>query len=140
MLLTNLAVGVSLALPDDLLWSDEHSWSPAVSSVSYLLNGALLVQSALRLAGRPITLVGAVDMAWVTRSTVNALRAWAAIPLSASAGRFSLVLADARTFTVAFRHADTAVESEPVTGFPARAPSDYYRVTVRLMEIDSGVI
>ena len=70
MQLKNLATGVALPLPDDLLWSDEHAWSPAVTSVSYLLTGALLVQSATRQAGRPITLVGLVDMAWVTRVTV----------------------------------------------------------------------
>ena len=138
MQLTNLADGVTLALPDDLLWTDEHSWSPAVASVSYLLTGALLVQSALRQAGRPITLVGAADMAWVTRAVVGTLQGWAAVPLVASTGgtgRFELTLADARLFTVAFRHFETAVEAEPVTGFPARAESDYYRLTLRLMEI-----
>lgn len=45
MYLKNLATGVALPLPDDLLWADEHAWSPAVASVSYLLTGALLVQS-----------------------------------------------------------------------------------------------
>ncbi len=135
MQLKNLADGVALLLPDDLLWSDEHAWSPAVSSVSYLLTGALLVQSAVRQAGRPITLVGAQDMAWVTRAVVGTLQAWAAVPLATSTGRFELTLADTRVFTVAFRHFETAIEAEPVTGFPARAESDFYRLTLRLMEI-----
>ena len=135
MQLKNLTDGVTLLLPDDLLWSDEHVWSPAVASVSYLLTGALLVQSAVRQAGRPITLVGAQDMAWVTRAVVGALQAWAAVPLATSTGRFELTLADARVFTVAFRHFETAIEAEPVTGFPARAESDFYRLTLRLMEI-----
>lgn len=138
MQLKNLSEGVALALPDDLLWSDEHAWTPAVSSVSYLLNGALLVQSAVRQTGRPITLVGAPDMAWVTRAAVTTLQAWAAAPLASTpnnTGRFELTLADARVFTVAFRHFETAVEAEPVTGFPARADSDFYRLTLRLMEI-----
>ena len=135
MQLKNLTDGVALLLPDDLLWSDEHAWSPAISSVSYLLTGALLVQSAVRQAGRPITLVGAPDMAWVTRAVVGALQAWAAVPLATSTGRFELTLADARVFTVAFRHFETAIEAEPVTGFPARAESDFYRLTLRLMEI-----
>lgn len=138
MLLTNLKGGldgVSLFLPDDLLWSDEHIWSPVVSSVSYLLNGALLVQSALRQAGRPITLVGAMDMAWVTRAVVGQLHDWAGVPLSANAGRFTLTLADGRALSVAFRHGETAIESEPVAGFPARMDSDFYRITVRLMQL-----
>lgn len=140
MQLKNLSDGVELTLPDDLLWSDEHAWSPAVSSVSYLLNGALLVQSAVRQAGRPITLVGAPDMAWVTRAVVGTLQAWAAAPLAStttnnSTGRFELTLADGRVLTVAFRHFETAIEAEPVTGFAARADSDFYRLTLRLMEI-----
>ena len=56
MQLKNLDTGVALPLPDDLLWSDEHAWSPAVANASYLITGALLIQSATRQAGRPITL------------------------------------------------------------------------------------
>ena len=135
MQLTNLDAGVALPLPDDLLWSDEHTWSPVVSSVSYLITGALLVQSATRQAGRDITLVGAADMAWVTRSVVNLLRDWAALPLDSVTGRFELTLMDGRVFTVAFRHADGALEAEPVTGFPARSDFDFYRITLKLMQI-----
>ena len=135
MQLQNLETGDTLVLPDDLLWLDEHSWSPTVASVSYLITGALMVQTATRQAGRPVTLTGAVDMGWVARTTVLTLQAWAAIPLSAQTGRFELTLADARTFTVAFRHADTALEAEPITGFPARHDTDFYRITLRLMEL-----
>ncbi len=135
MQLKNLFSGAVLSLPDDLLWSDEHNWSPAVASVSYLVTGALLIQSATRLAGRPITLTGAPDMAWVTRSEVNVLREWAALPLGSNTGRFVLTFVDGRSFTVAFRHADGALEAEPVTGFPARTDSDFYRLTLKLLEI-----
>ena len=135
MELKNLATEAALLLPDDLLWSDEHAWTPAVSSVSYLITGALLVQSATRQAGRPITLVGAADMAWVTRATLETLRNWASAPLSDASGRFALTLADGRSFTVAFRHQDTAIEAEPVLGIPARSDADFYRLTLRLMEI-----
>jgi len=93
------------------------------------------VQSATRQAGRAITLVGAADMAWVTRSVVNVLRDWAALPLDAVSGRFELTLTDARVFTVAFRHADGALEAEPVTGFPTRSDFDFYRISLKLMQI-----
>jgi hypothetical protein len=135
MQLKNLADEVAMLLPDDLLWTDEHTWSPAVTSTSYLITGALLIQSALRQAGRPITLMGAPDMAWVTRATVEQLRAWAAIPVSAASGRFALTFADGRAFTVAFRHGDTPIESEPVLGIPARSSGDFYRLTLRFLEI-----
>jgi hypothetical protein len=135
MQLKNLATGVVLLLPDDLLWSDEHSWSPATASVSYLITGALLVQSALKQAGRPMTLTGAQDMAWVTRSCVQTLYEWAAVPLAENTGRFELTLFDARIFNVAFRHAEGAIEAEPITGFTARSDSDFYRITLKLMQI-----
>ncbi len=135
MHLKNLATGVALPLPDDLLWADEHAWTPAVTAVSYLLTGALLVQSATKQAGRPITLVGPSDMAWVTRATVATLHHWAAAPFSASSGRFELTLTDVRAFTVVFRHADTAIEAEPVLGFPAQSDTDFYRISLRLMQI-----
>jgi len=135
MQLKNLADEVELALPDDLLWSDEHSWSPAVASVSYLITGALMVQSALRQAGRPITLGGAIDMAWVQRCVISTLYDWAGVPLGESSGRFELTLLDGRVFTVAFRHAEVPISAEPVTGYPARSESDHYRLTLRLMQI-----
>lgn len=135
MQLKNLSNEVALLLPDDLLWSDEHAWSPAVVATSYLITGALLIQSATRQAGRPITLVGAPDMAWVTRATVEQLRAWAAIPVGNTTGRFALTLKDGRSFTVAFRHTETAIEAEPVLGIPARVDTDFYRLTLRFLEI-----
>ncbi|GAB4407152.1 MAG: hypothetical protein OHK0048_27190 [Rhodoferax sp.] len=135
MQLKNLTTGVACALPDDLLWADEHTWSPAVASTSYLITGALLIQSATRQAGRPITLVGAPDMAWVTRATLERLRAWAAEPVSDTSGRFELAFIDGRVMTVAFRHQDTAIEAEPVLGIPARSGNDFYRLTLRFLEI-----
>ncbi|QNT25229.1 hypothetical protein [Ralstonia solanacearum] len=135
MQLKNLSDEVALLLPDDLLWTDEHAWTPAVASTSYLITGALLIQSATRQAGRPITLAGAADMAWVTRATVEQLSAWAAVPVGGTTGRFALTLADGRSFTVAFRHAETPIESEPVLGFPARADTDFYRLTLKFLEL-----
>ncbi|MCB2026500.1 MAG: hypothetical protein KDG56_17140, partial [Ottowia sp.] len=93
------------------------------------------IQSATRQAGRPITLVGAPDMAWVTRAAVEQLRAWAAIPVGGSTGRFELTFADGRVFTVAFRHQEVAIEAEPVLGIPARSGNDFYRLTLRFLEI-----
>ena len=134
MQLKNLSDGVALTLPDDLLWVDEHAWTPAVVSVSYLLTGALLVESAVRQKGRLLTLQGAADMAWVTRQTLNTLYAWAAQPLTPDSGRMELTLVDARTFGVGFAP-EQPIEAEPVLGFPAQSDADLYRITLRLIEI-----
>lgn len=131
MELKSLSDGAVIRLPDDLLWVDEHAWTPGVASVPYLLTGALLVESAIRQAGRPITLVSAADMGWVRRAVVDQLYAWASEPGRA----FELTLLDGRVFEVVFRHQETAIEAEPVMGFPARGAGDWYRVTVRVMGV-----
>lgn len=131
MQLTDLADGTAITLPDDLLWADEHAWTAAVARVEYLLTGALLVESAARSAGRPITLKAEPDMAWVRRTTVDALYAWASVP----SRTFRLTLRDGRAFTVAFRHFETALEAEPVLGFPTHSSDEWFRLTLRLMEI-----
>ena len=135
MQLRNLDTVEALPLPDDLLWSDEHAWSPAVANASYLITGSLLIQSATRQAGRPITLVGPADMAWVTRATVEQLRLWAAVPVGNTTGRFTLTLAEGRSFTVAFRHQEAAIEAESVLGFGRYRSDEWYRLTLRLMEV-----
>lgn len=135
MQLTNLANSEQLNLPDDLIWVDEHNWTPTVSSVSYTITGAMIVQSSSKQAGRYISLAGPADMAWVTRSTVAALSAWASTALSDTAGRFQLDLADGRSLNVAFRHDDTPVEAEPVLGIAARSNDDFYRLTLRFLEL-----
>jgi hypothetical protein len=131
MLLTHLGNGESLQLPDDLLWTDEHGWTPTVAAVSYLLTGALLVETAVRQKGRPITLASPADMAWVTRATVDALHGWASEP----GLRFDLTLPDARRFTVAFRHQETPLEAEPVLGIASYGAAAFFRITLRLMQI-----
>ncbi|MBP9904496.1 MAG: hypothetical protein KBF66_02985 [Rhodoferax sp.] len=135
MELKNLFSGATLTLPDDLLWSDEHDWTPVVSSVSYLMTGALLVQSATRQAGRAITLVGAADMAWVTRATLEKLRLWAGVALDPPSGSFTLTFKDARTFTVAFDHASGPIEAAPVLGYPSGHDGDFYHLLLRFLEI-----
>jgi hypothetical protein len=101
----------TLELPPDLFWSDEHKWLPVGASAKRSLTGASIVQVGQFQAGRPITLEGAVDFAWVTYATVEALRSMAG---EAETYR-SLVLPDGRQFTVRFRLEDTAVEAEPVS-------------------------
>jgi hypothetical protein len=139
MNLKNLSDSNTLSLPDDLLWVDEHAWTPALTTTAYLITGALLIQSATRQAGRPITLVGAPDMAWITRAAVEQLYTWAALPIGNATdnatGRFALSFKDGRSFTVAFRHAEAAIEAEPVLGIPARLNTDLYRLTLRFLEI-----
>lgn len=85
-----------LALPDGLRWSDEFTWSPLQTTRDYSLTGALILQSAERLAGRPITLIGGERWAWMTRANLLALQTL----LDTDAASLTLILHDARSFAV----------------------------------------
>lgn len=72
--------GVTAHISDRLDWQDEFSWSPVEQATSYSTTGALLVDVALKQAGRPITLMGTETAAWVTRALCSTLQAWANLP------------------------------------------------------------
>lgn len=120
--MTDLA---GVELPDDLVWTDEWAWSPYAESVGHALDGTLLVdRSAAALAGRPITLAGADDRAWLDRATLDALR-----DLLGDTS-LALTLADGRAFTVGWRYGDGPIEADAIPG------SDWHNnVTLRLREV-----
>lgn len=124
-----------IALPNDLLWEDEMKWTPSVGKIDYTLTGALIVQTASKQAGRPITLRGADEsMAWVSRTVVEELRAWT----TPADRRMKLMLEypnDTRQFNVVFRHHEGALEADPVVGFPNPNNEEWFRVKIKLMEV-----
>jgi hypothetical protein len=125
----------TVTLPDDMFWVDEMKWVPAVSKPTYALTGALVIETASKLLGRPITLQPQTDMAWVSRATATKLRDWASTPKR----RFKLVLeypTDSRQFVVVFRHEAGAIEADPVKGFPQHADDDWYRIILRFVEAE----
>jgi len=88
-----------IALSDRLLWTNEYSYSPVVSSNRTGTTGSLIVHVGKRKAGRPITLDGVDSKAWISRATCDQLNAWAAL----EGARFELVLRGLAR-TVAFDH------------------------------------
>lgn len=122
----------TVTLHPDLYWEDENSWHPVEQTVERTITGALIVNVAERIGGRPITLQPQDDeSAWHPRSTVEQLRNWAAVPAK------ELVLTLRSTArTVIFRHHDgNAIDAEPVVHFSDVEAGDYYRCTIRLMEV-----
>ena len=120
----------SVAVPRGMVWVDEFDWVPVERAVTYSLTGALLVDVAPRLAGRPITLAGEVDAGWLGRGVVAQLYALA----SATSATYTLTLADGRTFTTMF------APGQPITARPVARPelptaTHPYVATVRLIEV-----
>ncbi len=72
--------GTTAHLPDQLVWTDEFTWSPVEQATEPGTTGALLVHVGARSAGRPIELDGVETRAWITRTLCSTLAAWAALP------------------------------------------------------------
>lgn len=122
----------TLTLHPDLFWSDEFSWLPVEQTASRTITGAQIVQTQGRIGGRPITLEPeGDDSAWMPRSDVQQLRTWAATP----GQELTLALRDDE-FTVIFRHQDgSPLQAVPILHYDEMEATDFYRVTLRFMEI-----
>ena len=124
---TTLARGATvLALPD-LLWPDEYSWQAVEQRTQYTITGAIIVESAAKQAGRPITLESG---AWFTRTQLETLRTWAKLP----AETFSLSYRGI-TFVVAFDHERGAIAAQPLWDVCDPDGTEQSSATLRFIEV-----
>ena len=132
MTITLAYQATTLTLDPDLKWSDEHQWHPVEQTSQRTITGALIVSTAARIGGRPITLQPDDDSsAWMPRSMIDTLRSWAAVP-----GRQMTLTLRGTPHTVIFRHHDgIAVEASPIVFYSDEDGSDWYKATLRFMEI-----
>lgn len=128
--MTTLSDGtITVTLPDGLHWVDELQWAAVGQTVERSITGALLVQSAPRVLGRPITLqADSENSGFVARSVLDQIRVWADAP-----GKQLTLTYRGAGYTVAFRHQDTAVDARPVIPYDDVDPADWYRATLRFM-------
>lgn len=121
----------TVTLDPDLYWSDENNWSPVRQGVAPSITGAPIVQVAAMVNGRPITLEPEDDSsAWMHHTVVAQLRNWAAVP-----GKTLTLTLRGVARTVIFRHQDGGFEAVPIVHYRDVVDNDWYRCTVRLMEI-----
>lgn len=134
-MITLAAAGVTLELDEDLQWVDEHNWSSVVRSMAHSISGALIIDTGIKLAGRPITLQPPDDSAaWMPLAVVSQLKAWEAVP-----ELVMLLSIRGQSFEVMFRGDDEpAVEATPRTFVSNPQPGSFgddYLVTLRLIEV-----
>jgi hypothetical protein len=120
----------TLTLPADLAWPDEWSWSPVAQSAEYGVEGALVVESSAKLAGREITLESPPDQAVVTRATLDTLRSWAA-----AAGKEMTLTLRGTPRTVLFDHARVALEATPLQSWCDPPADALYTVKLRFIQV-----
>ena len=134
MTITLTKDGIALELPQDLIWSDELTWSAVAQSKERGIWGTLIVDAMARNGGRPITLTGDGNSAWITRNVLLTLKTWAAIP----GQRFTLALLG-QTVTVIFDHGTEeetrAMAMAAVVEYSDPEETDYYcSLTLRFIE------
>lgn len=135
------SLAVDLQLPKDLEWIDEFTWSPVQQTVSTTLSGALVIQESRQEKGRPVTLQGFDDMAWVSRLLVDTLiqmRDTAGLVMNLSFIHWNgTVYGDSLyDYQVMFRHYEPPViQLESVLRFDGFEPSTWFKVrNLKFME------
>ena len=124
----------TVTLPDDLLWQNEFEWNQNTQSQDRTLSGALVVQTAARLYGRPIRLVGGTTGGWITRATAKAIRALEADPVKV----MTLTgLNDEAPLAVMFdRSNGPAFESQMIMRFANPDDQTWYSCALRLITVE----
>ncbi|MDT0496530.1 hypothetical protein RM530_04010 [Algiphilus sp. W345] len=116
----------SIALPDDLVWTDEFVHEPVGQALQRTLGGAQIIEETALIAGRPITL--GTDNQWITRSTLLTLRA-----LADTAGQIHTLDLRGDEYDVVFRR--PAISARPVIEFADPTVDDFYAVQINLITV-----
>ena len=136
--LTNTITDAVIELDDELYPSDEHEWSSLVSSTKYALDGTMIIEQSIRKAGRPYTMQAPSDMGFLTRSTVNALKAerdklgatyWLDYRADGQVKRVKVIFDTT---------GDDAITASPAKEFISPSLDDLFKVTLKFLEMPSG--
>ena len=119
----------NIALPNDLEWQDEFTWSPIQQRTERTLTGKLFIEEGTRIKGRPFTLAGAENAAWIKKGTLDQL-----IALATANNNMALEY-HGTNYTVRFRHGETPIEARQVLRTAAPDQDTRYTFTIRLMEV-----
>ena len=125
----------NISLPDDLQWINEFEAPQVAQSQGRTLSGAMVVQHASHLYGRPIHLLGGGDGAWITRATALALHAKEASPglvmslldLPGHAGETISVIFD--------RSRGAALEAQMIMRYAYPDDQTWYSCALRLLTV-----
>ena len=102
-----------IALHDQTNWIDEFAWSGIQRNQTRSVNGNLIIQTAAKSGGRPMTL----DCRWASRATLTQLEA---LRDSTTTTEFTLILPGSRSFTCSF-----AAVAEPIAATPLQPRPEY---------------
>lgn len=120
-----------IVLPDDLIWQDEGQWQAALSNRTVTTTGAQIIQGGAQQAGRPITLAGSVQHAWMSRA------AWLALLAEADVygAQYLLKLHDEREFDVQWAPGAQRITAQAVIEYANPLSTDPYWAVLRFITV-----
>lgn len=135
MSITLSKAGAALELPKDLQWVDEFAWSALSQSTERSITGAYIIDMQTRTAGRPITLEGKENTAWLQRSAAKTLKAWVDAP-----GQVYTLTHNGTAYQVMFDHGtdeiSRAFKVAPVVEYDTPVDGDHYcSLTLRFFTV-----
>ena len=123
----------AISLPADLQWTDEFAWNPVAQNTDRSLSGAFLVQEAALTYGRPITLEGGAQGAWIERSVLQAVKALADV-----ADSIMTLDYHGTSYSVIFDRANQPVSAEEVQRLAdPQATHLYNNLIIRLLTVET---
>ena len=119
----------AITLPADLIWVDEYEHTPVKQAISTAVDGSLIIEAAAQIKGRPITLQGYDNAAWIDRATLEALRA-----KQYQAALIMTLTLNGDSFSVLFMQPG-GIAAKPVIDYNNPEAADWYTITLKFIEI-----
>ena len=127
-------MGITLngvTLNDQMHWTDEWTYTQVAQESARTLGGRLKIYSQALTKGRPITLEAVDDQGWLTKTQVSSIQGLAEV-----AGATYVLVIDAQTFQVAFRHEDgVAFQANALVPRINSETTDYFTCIINLVTV-----
>ncbi len=116
----------TINLPDDLQWVDKYLWNKQRDQVDITLAGGLVIQNSVQIKGRPITLAGGDDFAWMNKTDMDSI-----YTMIDEGSNLTLKLNDGSIYTVRFRYEENPIKATPIEP----GLTTYNNITIELKEV-----
>lgn len=113
-------------------WNEEFTWSTVTQTAERTIGGALVLDNQTKTGGCPMTLQSFDEgSGWMLKSSIDKFKEWAQ-----TSGQELTLVWNGQTYTVTMRHYEApALEVVPVVFFDDPGSTDFYTMTLRLVDI-----
>lgn len=124
---------IDIALPDELRWTDELDWTAVAAQDARTLGGAMVRQTSVKVAGRPITLAPPDGFfGTLLLGTLRTLRGWTDDPDKV----MTLTFADNGSYTVKWRYPNP-IKASPLLPHSTGKDNEVWLPTFNLITVET---